>query len=390
MRLALFHNLPSGGAKRATFEWINELKGMHEIDLYIFDKQVELTWNLKPIVKNIFIASDTKKINLNNSNKLINLISTIYRSKKLAKKIDNRKYDLVLCMQCKVTNSPYLLRFLKSKSVYICHEPLSRVLEPHYPKKYSNSFFNFFRKLGLRFFIQIDRDNAVSADSILTTSYYSRERLYLCYGVYAKVIYPGVDTTFFKKQKKGIRKHCVLSVGSLFPSKGHDFVINSLSVIDKKIRPNLLIIYGANKWSNKYKNELKALAQKQKVKTTFLGAINDDLLLKAYNSSFLTLCGNHLEPLGLVSLESMACGTPVIAVNEAGLRETIVNLENGILTDRNPLDFSEAIVRLILNKQTWLKMSNKAVKYTSENWSWKISSSNLNQYLKNLIKKNTI
>ena len=131
MRLALFHNLPSGGAKRATFEWVRELSKSHEIDLYIFDSESEATWDLRPLVNKIFILNKPNKRTLRTKNKILNLLPVLYKSKVLANKIDVEKYNLVLVMQCKITNSPFLLRFLKTPSFFICHEPMARILEPN-------------------------------------------------------------------------------------------------------------------------------------------------------------------------------------------------------------------------------------------------------------------
>jgi len=129
------------------------------------------------------------------------------------------------------------------------------------------------------------------------------------------------------------------------------------------------------------------LAKNYDVKVTFVSSIDDKSLFKEYNSSILTACANLLEPLGLVALESMACGTPVVAVKEAGLRETIINNENGILTERNSLEFSKAIITLIKNQEKWNQLSKNGIRYVSDKWTWKFSSKNLDQYLKNFIKK---
>jgi glycosyltransferase involved in cell wall biosynthesis len=386
MKIALFHNLPSGGAKRATFEWIRQLSKTYKIDLFIFDEESEVTWDIKPYTNRVFIQNKFKK-NLLKNNRLISLIPLIYQYKKLAKKIDQGEYDLVLTMQCKITNSPFLLRYLKTPSFFICHEPMARIFEPHYPKKDFSFLFNWLRKIGLNFFINIDKKNAICADSIGTTSFYSRERLYLCYGIFPKVIYPGVDTNFFKPNKKIARKNTILSVGSLFQSKGHEFVIESIGEISKSQRPNLKIIHGAHHYSSSYKAKLNMLAKNYDVKVTFVSSIDDKSLFKEYNSSILTACANLLEPLGLVALESMACGTPVVAVKEAGLRETIINNENGILTERNSLEFSKAIITLIKNQEKWNQLSKNGIRYVSDKWTWKFSSKNLDQYLKNFIKK---
>ena len=89
----------------------------------------------------------------------------------------------------------------------------------------------------------------------------------------------------------------------------------------------------------------------------------------------------------MVALESMACGTPVVAIKEAGLRETIVNNKNGILTDRDSLEFSKAIMELIKNQDKWNRMSKNGIKCVLDKWTWEFSAKSLDKYLKSFIGK---
>jgi len=87
----------------------------------------------------------------------------------------------------------------------------------------------------------------------------------------------------------------------------------------------------------------------------------------------LRLVPNLLEPLGLVALESMACGTPVVGVAEAGVRETVQHGENGLLTERDPHEFGQAIVTLMQDKSMWSRMSLLGRERVLERWTWEKS-----------------
>jgi glycosyltransferase involved in cell wall biosynthesis len=89
-----------------------------------------------------------------------------------------------------------------------------------------------------------------------------------------------------------------------------------------------------------------------------------------------------LEPLGLVPLESMACGTPVVAIAEAGMRETIQNGENGILTERDPCEFGQAIEKLLKDKMLWTNMSACGRQRMLERWTWEQSGQQLEKNMK--------
>ena len=63
--------------------------------------------------------------------------------------------------------------------------------------------------------------------------------------------------------------------------------------------------------------------------------ITDEELVILYNKAKLVVYTPYMEPFGLVPLEAMSCGTPVVGVNEGGVMETVLNGKTGILVERN-------------------------------------------------------
>ena len=88
----------------------------------------------------------------------------------------------------------------------------------------------------------------------------------------------------------------------------------------------------------------------------------------------------YMEPFGLVTLEAMACGTPVIAINEGGLREIIVEHETGILVNRNPQEIAKAIMCLKDDKFLRNKIINNALIQIKKYWNWQRAAEQLNEY----------
>lgn len=81
-----------------------------------------------------------------------------------------------------------------------------------------------------------------------------------------------------------------------------------------------------------------------------LGFLDRDTLAVLYASADLCVLPSRTETCGLVALEAMASGVPVIAANAGGLRESVRHAENGLLVaPEDPSGFAEAIVRLIEN-----------------------------------------
>jgi glycosyltransferase involved in cell wall biosynthesis len=64
----------------------------------------------------------------------------------------------------------------------------------------------------------------------------------------------------------------------------------------------------------------------------------------------------------------MACGTPVVAVKEGGVRESVIHNKTGILTQRDEHMFAEAVMELLSNEEKIRDMSQKAIECIEEYW----------------------
>jgi glycosyltransferase involved in cell wall biosynthesis len=384
MRIALFHNLPSGGAKRAVFEFIKHLSKVHEIDLYIYDIKAEDFLDIRPLVKNTILIDSGEVSGRTRVGRIISINSVRTASKKTARLINDGKYDVALVMQCKVTNSPYVLRYLDIPSLYFCHEPSAKIMEPHYRGRAQDGRLASLKKIFLRWGIEIDRANAISATQICTSSLYSRENLYRNYGIYPRLNYLGVDALFFRPLDMQ-REPTVLCVGALNSAKGQDFVIRSVGTTNR--RPSIKFIYNFEYGLPGYKEKLVQLAEKLDVSISFECLVDDESLVKAYNQASLTVFPSLLEPLGLVPLESMSCGTPVVGIAEAGIRETVIHNKTGLLTERDPHEFGQAIEQLMNDKEMRKNMSDKGRQWVEESWSWEQASQQLEKNMQKTIEK---
>jgi glycosyltransferase involved in cell wall biosynthesis len=364
MKIALFHNLPAGGAKRSTYEWISRLSRNHEIDLFVYDDRNESFLNLSSFIKNKFVYS-----NKLNKNHLIALLQSLFYSFKISSYINKSDYDAVLVMQCQIINSPFLLNYINKPVIYYCQEPLSKLKEPHY-RKSSLSLISILKKIYINFIIYLDKLNASNVDVILTNSKYSIENIYRNYGIYPKLCYLGVDSDLFSNQNLK-RDNTILMVGSLNISKAQDFIIQSVGTM--KLKPKVKFIFNFSYGESTFKNNLESTARNLGVEIEFSNMVEDSDLIKEYNKALLTVFASRLEPLGLVPLESMSCGTPVVGVAEAGIRETISHGISVLLVERDPLLFGNAIEHLMINKDIWNELSYNGPKYIKENWSWENS-----------------
>ena len=368
MRVAVFYHLNFGGAKRVVMDHVKGLKEKgHTVDVYTTNHEKDAFdpatfcdnhYNYSFSIETTFPVLRRFFVDYNNFFSLKNF------HKQIASDIDSRNYDVVLVHPDKLTQSPFLLRFLKTPSAYYCQEPLRIVYEysmrlkekVSLPKRIYEEMTRWYRK-------QIDRDNVRSATQTIASCYHVRERMIESYEVYPKVVYCAVDETVFRP-KRVAKKNQVFYVGSQKVwEDGHDLVANAITLIPKKDRPKLHIV----SWK---KANGERLTEKE--------------LVIIYNESLVTLCTSRLETFGLVPLESMACGVPVIATNVSGHRETVANGKTGFLVDFEPQEIAEKIMFLINNKSKANEMGVTARKHIEKNWTWKKSVEDLIRVIENL------
>ena len=328
MRIAVFHNLPTGGARRVMDNQVRYLSDRHDVSAYNF---------------NFAFGGPRPKRDYDN------FVTLRRKHKALAEKIDARKHDAVLVHPDKLTQAPFILRFLATPSLYYCHEWLRIAYEPAFafkekvatPKRLYEQLTRLVRK-------RIDRDNAASATSIVCNSGYTADNAFAAYGKMSKVAHPGVDTKVFKPSGKKREKQLIF-VGGETNFNGYPLA--------KKVA------------------ELAGF--RLKVITGF--KLSDAQLAEEYSKSTAALCLSRNEPFGLVALEAMSCETPVLAANEGGYRETVIDGRTGYLLPRNPEAFVEKLGSLPRH------MGKKGREHVKKNFTWEKHGKILEECLKSLL-----
>lgn len=351
MRIAVFYNLDFGGAKRAVFEQVKRLKGKgHFIDVYTTDPEDDI-FDLKKVSDNFYrYEFDFKTGNIFFLSRLLKDIKTFIFYKNLHKKIssdiDKNNYDIVLCHPDKVTQSPFLLRFLKTKNVYYCQEPLRIAYEYvlRIDKKIGKINY-IYEQITRQIRKKIDLENVRSASFTIASCFHIRERMIEIYGVWPKVSYLGIDEKIFRPIKTK-KKNQVLFLGNkdVF-NDGYDLASKVVSLIPKKNRPRIIVV----PW-RKNNNE----------------RLTDEELVKFYNESLATFSLSRFETFGLTPLESLSCGTPVIATNVSGHRETVQSGKGGYLVEFDPVSIKDNFEKAVRNR----KLGQEGRKYILDNWTW--------------------
>lgn len=393
MKIAVFHNLPSGGGKRALHEQVRRLAQRHTVDVYTLSCAEHGFGDLRPHCREhrIYPFQPGRLYQrpigrLNQGVRTLDLVRLDRLYKRIAQDIDRETYDVVAVALCQYMVAPSILAGIETPSVYYCQEPPRKLYEPPVPRPQNElgalqRFANLFDPLPgqyRRTLRRLDRTAARSASLALVNSHYSRETYYRVYGRFARVAYLGVDTDLFRPLGLG-REDYVLSVGALNPAKGYDFLLRSLACIEPRMRPPLRI--ACNSEGPGERVYLERLAAELEVSLTIETLVTDQELVALYNRARLVVYAPVMEPFGFVPLEAMSCGTPVVGVREAGVRESVADGVTGLLTDRDPIVFADAVRSLLLCDGRREDLAMACREHVMNKWSWQNSVEKLEAYL---------
>ena len=120
-----------------------------------------------------------------------------------------------------------------------------------------------------------------------------------------------------------------------------------------------------------------------------MSQVSEAELVAYYNRAMVVAFVPYLEPFGLVPLEAMACGTPVIGVREGGVRETVSDGQSGLLIDRDPRAFAAALGRILDDQAFAGRLGIQARAYVEQQWTWERSVDQLEHCFEHFIKDTT-
>lgn len=161
--------------------------------------------------------------------------------------------------------------------------------------------------------------------------------------------------------------YVVSFVGKLTDFKGVDVLIRAAKIYSQEIQNVITLIVGNGE---KY-DELVKLRDDLDVKNVyFLGHRDQEVIAEIYSIADVSVVPSRNEPFGLVAIEALACGTPVVATNQGGLVDFIDESIGSLVPVEDDIALSEAITAEILspNKHERRQMAaRKALEYFS--WS---------------------
>jgi D-inositol-3-phosphate glycosyltransferase len=185
---------------------------------------------------------------------------------------------------------------------------------------------------------------AASVDRIIVSTEHESQQLRKLYGLPAskmQIIPCGVDLSAFTTATPAERRAdraaiapgdapTLLFVGRLDPIKGIDLLLESVAHMRTPVR---LIVVGGNPEGDPEVERLRERARELGIaaRVRFPGAVPQAELPRYYHAADALVVTSRYESFGLVAVEALACGTPVVAAQVGGLTSIIRDGENGLL-----------------------------------------------------------
>jgi D-inositol-3-phosphate glycosyltransferase len=174
-----------------------------------------------------------------------------------------------------------------------------------------------------------------------------------------------------------IQDKIVLYVGRFDPRKGIETFVRSCEQLKSTYCQSIKLVIVGGSSPDRSDGEERARIEKivQELglseQTLFAGQIGHDRLPLYYAAADVCVIPSHYEPFGLVAIEAMACGTPVVASDVGGLRFTVLPEKTGLLVPpKDTHAFAKAIQRILNNELGDRKLRTQANASVNQRFSW--------------------
>jgi Glycosyltransferase len=235
---------------------------------------------------------------------------------------------------------------------------------------YANYVAHLYNHTGLK--LVLERANRI----IITQPNYLASSSYLeKYEDKVEVVPVGVDAEKFRPMNTENEGNTLffLSVLDRFHEyKGLDYLLQALNTVKEEVPDVKLIVGGEGELLDRYRQVSSSLGLEENVE--FVGFIPDDKIVQYYNRCDLFVLPSisaEQEGFGMVLLEAMACGKPVISTDIVGVAKDLKERGAGIIVEcRDAKGLAEAILHILQNKDRATKMGAAGRCLVEEKYRW--------------------
>lgn len=192
----------------------------------------------------------------------------------------------------------------------------------------------------------------------------------------------------------GLDEKVVLYVGRFDPRKGIETLVRAVERCQVRQTEKLRLIIGGGSRpgysDGKERDRIESIVAELGLAaiTHFPGRLSQDDLPTYYAAADVSVVPSHYEPFGLVTIEAMACGTPVIGSDVGGLQFTVVPEKTGLLAPpKDVAAFATAIDRILSNPEWGAQLGQAARKRVETTFSWDGVAAQLGQLYDTLLEQ---
>lgn len=285
---------------------------------------------------------------------------------KAIESFDLSDYDIIISSSHAVAKGVKTNK--KQLHISYCYSPMRYAWDN--ADEYLKGFKGSVAKLFIKYLRRWDLKSSKNPDYIVAISEHIRKKIKRIYNRDADVIYPPVDTDKFQLETN--KSDYYLAASRLVPYKKIDLIIDAFAkMLDKK-----LVVIGSGP-------EKEKIIAKATPNIDVIG-YQDFESLKSYMQKAKAFVFAAEEDFGIVVVEAMACGTPVIAFGIGGAAETVVDGVTGILFPEQTVDsIVEAVKRFDVISHS---MNYKEIRLHSERFSRQTFERNIKDYVNEKLK----
>jgi len=199
-----------------------------------------------------------------------------------------------------------------------------------------------------------------------------------------RIVWLGVDTARFapagEDERRDGRAFRLLFAGRLIPRKGLPVLLKAIKIARAKSGRRLRLIVAGGAQRKGYAAKMRRLARKLGVRAQFLGTVPHRRIHRVFRDADAFVCPSQKhEAFGLVNVEAMASGLPVIASGIGGIGEIVKDGQNGYLIRdyRRPRAFADAIVKLAGDPARLREMRRRARHDCLQRFTWAATANRL-------------
>lgn len=296
---------------------------------------------------------------------------------------NSQELDLIFCDLISIANPILKLAKNKPKILFYCHHPDMLLTKP------GNALKTLYR-MPINYLEEITTG---CSDAILVNSKYTGrvfKETFKKLAVIPDVLYPSLNTDYFDKMSKTVQANIdnipensfvLLSINRYERKKNLALALKAFKLLETNLtkqewdRAHLIMVggYDPKVLENvEHFDELSLIAENLNIKekTTFLRSPNDEFKIKLLKRCQILIYTPENEHFGIVPLEAMYLGKPVVAVNSGGPTETIINEQTGFLCEPDEHFFANALAKIIKDPSIGEKMGELGKKRVQQRFSF--------------------